>query len=120
VLGDGCKSCVTKLEICIVDPYSSFIIEGCISLVIGFVILLTLPRDQAKAWFLNAEEKALMSARVQRDAAANKEGDKLSWKYVRMAISDPVIWIASIALFCSTTPLFGFGTFLPTIIVGLG
>lgn len=86
---------------------------------IGFVILLTLPRDSTKAWFLNAEERALMSARIQRDATT-KEDDKFSWKYVRMAILDPVIWIASIALFCATTPLFGFGTFLPTIIVGLG
>jgi MFS family permease len=96
-----------------------FIIEGCISIVIGFALWITLPRNSEKAWFLNAEERAQMSARIQRDAKSN--GDKkFAWKYVRMAVSDPLILISSIALFCSTIPLFGFGTFLPTIIVGLG
>lgn len=96
-----------------------FIIEGCISVVIGFALWVTLPRNSQKAWFLNAEEKALMSARSQRDAIDNGD-EKFSWVYVRMALTDPLIYIASVALFCSTIPLFGFGTFLPTIIVGLG
>jgi len=96
-----------------------FIIEGCISIAIGGAMWLTLPRNSQQAWFLNAEERALMSARIQRDAAY-KGDDKFSWTYVKMAFTDPLIYIASIALFCSTIPLFGFGTFLPTIILGLG
>ncbi|OBT70771.1 hypothetical protein VF21_10192 [Pseudogymnoascus sp. 05NY08] len=96
-----------------------FIIEGCISIVIGFALWITLPRDSQKAWFLNAEEKAVMNARIKRDATYKGE-EKFSWKYVRMAVSDPLIYIAGVALFCSSIPLFGFGTFLPTIIVGLG
>lgn len=60
-----------------------------------------------------------MMARKQRDAIYKGE-DKFSWSYVKMALTDPFIYIAAASLFCSSVPLFGFGTFLPTIIKGLG
>ncbi|KAL6251349.1 hypothetical protein RBB50_001557 [Rhinocladiella similis] len=96
-----------------------FIIEGIISFVLGGLCWLTLPSTAEKAWFLNAEEKELMLARKQRDAIYKGE-DKFSWSYVKMALTDPFIYIAAASLFCSSVPLFGFGTFLPTIIKGLG
>ncbi|RDW75399.1 hypothetical protein BP6252_06541 [Coleophoma cylindrospora] len=96
-----------------------FIIEGCISVVVGGALWFTLPRHAQKAWFLTSKEKSLLNARTQRDAASNEE-QKFEWKYLRMAVSDPLLWTASIGLFCSSIPFFGFGTFLPTIIQGLG
>ncbi|RDW85440.1 hypothetical protein BP5796_03765 [Coleophoma crateriformis] len=96
-----------------------FIIEGCISVVVGGALWFTLPRHAQKAWFLTSEEKLLLNARTQRDAVPNEE-QKFEWKYLRMALSDPLLWAASIGLFCSSIPFFGFGTFLPTIIQGLG
>lgn len=96
-----------------------FIIEGIISFVLGGLCWLTLPSTAEKAWFLNEEEKELMMARKQRDAIYKGE-DKFSWSYVKMALTDPFIYIAAASLFCSSVPLFGFGTFLPTIIKGLG
>ncbi|KAL6401151.1 high-affinity nicotinic acid transporter [Ilyonectria robusta] len=96
-----------------------FIIEGCISIVIGLALWVTLPFSSEKAWFLNAEESAVMSLRIQRDAAYKGEGE-FSWKYVRMAFTEPIIYVAALGLFCSSIPLFGFATFLPTIMVGLG
>jgi hypothetical protein len=79
---------------------------------------MTLPSSPASAWFLTTPEQAVMKSRVERDAAYKGE-ERFSWSFVRMALSDPLIYIAGAALFCSSIPLFGFGTFLPTIIVGL-
>ncbi|KIV85596.1 hypothetical protein PV11_01274 [Exophiala sideris] len=75
-----------------------FIIEGIISFFLGGACWLTMPSTAEKAWFLNQEEKDLMVARSRRDA----------------------IYKGDANLFCSSIPLFGFGTFLPTIIKGLG
>jgi len=96
-----------------------FIIEGAVSLVLGIALWATLPRDSTRAWFLNPDEKELMLRRSQRDAAY-KGDDKFSYKYIIQAFRDPIIYIAAVGLFCSSFPLFGFGTFLPTIIMGLG
>ncbi|RDL30983.1 Uncharacterized protein BP5553_09772 [Venustampulla echinocandica] len=96
-----------------------FIIEGCVSIVMGAALWLTLPRNAQTAWFLTIKETEVMKARMQRDAIYSGE-EKFSWVYVKMAMSDPLIYLGGIALFASGIPLFGFGTFLPTIVVGLG
>jgi MFS family permease len=96
-----------------------FIVEGIISFVVAICIWFTLPRDATKAWFLKPEEREVMRLRRQRDAEYTGD-DEFSWEYVRMAFSDPLIYIAAIAFFCATVPFFGFATFLPTIIQGLG
>lgn len=96
-----------------------FIVEGCVSFGIGMALWLTLPSSPASAWFLTEPEKEAMKSRLLRDAAY-KGKEEFSWVFVRTALSDPLIYIAGLALFCSSIPLFGFGTFLPTIIVGLG
>lgn len=96
-----------------------FIVEGIISLVLGCVSWLTMPKDAENAWFLTEEEKALMCARKERDAIY-KGDDDFSWRFVKMAFTDPFVYLAAVGLFCASVPLFGFTTFLPTIIKGLG
>ncbi|RFN44813.1 allantoate transport protein [Fusarium flagelliforme] len=95
-----------------------FIIEGAISLLVGAICWLSLPSSPETAWFLNAEEKVTMKLIKERNNPF-KETVKFSWKQVGMAVTDPLIWLASIALFCSSIALFGFGTFLPTLLKGL-
>ncbi|KAI1047824.1 hypothetical protein LB505_013571 [Fusarium chuoi] len=48
-----------------------------------------------------------------------KETEGFSWKQVVMALTDPLVWLASVSLFCASIALFGFGTFLPTLLKGL-
>ncbi|PGH09889.1 hypothetical protein AJ80_07599 [Polytolypa hystricis UAMH7299] len=96
-----------------------FIVEGIISIVLGCICLLSLPKSAENAWFLNEEEKAVMRARKERDAIYKGE-EKFEWKYVKMAFLDPFIYVAGAGLFLASIPLFGFNTFLPTIIRGLG
>lgn len=96
-----------------------FIVEAIISIIVSLIVFISLPRTSEKAWFLNKEEKALMAARRIRDGVY-KGKDEFSWTYVRTAFTDPLIYLAAVTFFCATVPFFGFATFLPTIILGLG
>lgn len=97
-----------------------FIVEGAISLFLGLVSLLTLPRNATSAWFLSAEETELVELKMKRDIAYTGEDLGFSWSYVWMAMTDSVVWVGALSIFCAGIPLFGFGIFLPTIIQGMG
>jgi hypothetical protein len=60
-----------------------------------------------------------MQLRKRRDAKFRGE-DKLDKKWIRIAFTDPFVYLASLAFFASSVAIFGFGLFLPTIIKGLG
>ena len=96
-----------------------FIIEGAISIVVGLLCWVSLPRSSQDAWFLKDDEKQLMEERRRRDVAYTGP-DEFSLSYVWMAFTDVMVWVAAFSLFCAGIPLFGFGIFLPTIIRGLG
>ncbi|UNI23800.1 hypothetical protein JDV02_009597 [Purpureocillium takamizusanense] len=95
-----------------------FIIEGTISLVVGALCWVSLPTTPETAWFLNKEERATMAtirARNQRFGSS----ERLSWKKAGTALADPLVWIASVAMFFSSIAMFGFSTFLPTLLKGM-
>lgn len=96
-----------------------FIIEGAISIGIGMLCWVSLPRSSQDAWFLKDDEKRLMEERRQRDIAYTGS-DEFSSSYILMAFTDIMVWVAAFSLFCAGIPLFGFGLFLPTIIRGIG
>lgn len=96
-----------------------FIVEGVVSIGVCIIMWFTLPRSAERAWFLNEEERALMRARKARDARF-KGADRFSWKYAKRAFTDSFVYLAAALLFASSIPLFGFSTFLPTILKGLG
>lgn len=95
-----------------------FIIEGTISLVIGAICWVSLPTSPETAWFLNDAEKNTMSMMKLRDQPY-EVADKFAWKQFSRALLDPLVWLASVALFCSSIALFGFSTFLPTLLKGM-
>ena len=97
-----------------------FIIEGCISAGVGIVIWLCLPSTAEKAWYLNAHEKEAMKARAERNAFYKGEDGKFKWRYLKLAISDIFVLVASFTLFAHSVALLGLSIFLPTIIHGLG
>ncbi|CAM1508102.1 Fc.00g049500.m01.CDS01 [Cosmosporella sp. VM-42] len=96
-----------------------FIIEGVVSMTVGFIFLLTIPVSAEKAWFLNAEQADAMLKKKQRDALF-KGQENLEKKHIWMALKDPLVYLTGFSLFASSLPLLGFGTFLPTIILGFG
>lgn len=96
-----------------------FIIEGAISLALGIVAFFSIPVSAEKAWFLTAEQAEAMRRKKERDALF-KGQDKLESKHIWMALKDPLVYLTGFTLFASSLPLLGFGTFLPTIILGFG
>lgn len=96
-----------------------FIVEGVISLVLGLLCWISLPTAPETAWFLNGDERAVIT-RIRELNQPLKEAKKLDWSQALMAITDPFLYLYSAALFCSSIALFGFGTFLPTLLKGMG
>lgn len=95
-----------------------FIIEFCITLVFCGVGMCFLPDKVEEAWFLNAEEKETMRLKKERDLMIRGE-DKFDRKWIKLALTDPFVYLLGIAFFTSSVAINGFGVFLPTIIAGL-
>ena len=69
-----------------------YIIEGIFSIVIAIAVWFGLPTNPAEAYFLNAEEKAMMRLRyAQRKQYMGSED--FSWEEVRIAFKDPKLYL---------------------------
>ncbi|EOD47392.1 Major facilitator superfamily [Neofusicoccum parvum] len=96
-----------------------YIIEGIFSILVAFVVYFGLPNDPSNAYFLNAEEKELMRVRaIQRQAYMGSE--EFDWNEVKLALVDPKVYLSGAIQFCQDILLYGFSTFLPSIIKGMG
>ncbi|RFU74610.1 high-affinity nicotinic acid transporter [Trichoderma arundinaceum] len=96
-----------------------FIIEGVISMTVGLIFFITIPFSAEKAWFLSTDQAESMRVRKEREALF-KGQDEFKWRYVGLALKDPLVYLTGFTLFASTLPVLAFGTFLPTIILGFG
>ncbi|KAK7210354.1 hypothetical protein V2G26_017532 [Clonostachys chloroleuca] len=94
-----------------------FIIEGLPSVVLAVVTFFALPNDAQTAYFLTKEERALMEVRRGREYGSTEQ---FNTKDMNRAFLDWKVWAFSIAQFGVDTMLYGFSTFLPTIINSLG
>ena len=89
------------------------IIEGLPTFILGISCWWILPDGPETANFLNAEERQMMLA---RRAAQTGVTDVFEWADVRKGLKDWKIYVFCAAQFCEDTMLYGFSTFLPTII----
>ncbi|KAK2838272.1 hypothetical protein FQN49_006446 [Arthroderma sp. PD_2] len=101
-----------------------FIMEGVISIIVGFlsyIFLVNFPDRASGAWgFLNDKELAFVIRRVNRDRGdAHVEPFTLG-RFLRPAL-DLKIWGFAMIFFCSTTVSYAIAYFLPIILSdGLG
>ncbi|CAM1509126.1 Fc.00g028650.m01.CDS01 [Cosmosporella sp. VM-42] len=96
------------------------IIEGIPSFVVGVVTYFVLPNDAETASFLSEEEKELMRRRHEREYGNTKSSQEFSKRDMMCAFKDWKVWAFCAAQFGVDTMLYGFSTFLPTIINSLG
>ncbi|KAI1812821.1 DNA-repair protein rad2 [Poronia punctata] len=96
------------------------ILEGIPSILLGVVTLFFLPNDPDHAYFLTPEEKKFMATRNQAHYGFTAKAEKFSKEDMMKAFKDWKVWLFCINQFGSDTMLYGFSTFLPTIIKGLG
>lgn len=92
-----------------------YIIEGIFSLVIAVTVWFGLPTNPAEAWFLSADQRAMMRAR-QEETAQYIGSDEFKWEEVRIAFRDPKLYLSGAIQFCQDILLYGFSTFLPAIL----
>ncbi|KAJ5104293.1 hypothetical protein NUU61_001640 [Penicillium alfredii] len=96
-----------------------YIIEGLFSIVCAILIWFGLPNNPAEAYFLSSEEKWMM--RVRNEQRRKYMGsDKFSWTEMRIALGDPKLFLSGVIQFCQDILLYGFSTFLPTILKSMG
>ncbi|KAK1232451.1 hypothetical protein PQX77_004428 [Marasmius sp. AFHP31] len=96
-----------------------YLIEGIVTIVIGFICIPFVPDSYEEAWYLNKREKFLM--RVREIQSREYMGDtSFSWGEVRKAFTDPVIYLSGFVQMGLDTCLYGFSTFLVVIINELG
>nr|RBQ95161.1 hypothetical protein FVER53263_20678 [Fusarium verticillioides] len=96
-----------------------FIVEFGLTVVICGIGLIFLPGKVEEAWFLSEEEKETMRMKKERDYITRGE-DKFEKKWIKIALTDPFVYLLGVAFFTSSVAINGFGVFLPTIISGLG
>ncbi|QRV81255.1 major facilitator superfamily transporter [Ceratobasidium sp. AG-Ba] len=96
------------------------IIEGLPSVVLGCVLPFVLADDPDSAKWLTKEEKEFIRARKLRQQGENAEAQKFHWSDVRKCFKDPKVYAFAAGQFGCDTMLYGFSTFLPTIIQQLG
>lgn len=96
-----------------------FIIEGIFSIIVAVVVWFGLPNEPSRGYFLSARQKEIMEQRaIQR--AAYMGSDKFSWDEVKISLRDPKVYLSGCIQFCQDILLYGFSTFLPSIIREMG
>jgi MFS family permease len=92
------------------------ILEGIPTFALGIATWFILPKTPETAYFFTAEEKAFAAARLKRQTGYTKKAAEFHWDDVRKCVKDWKVWVFCFAQFGSDTMLYGYSTFLPTII----
>lgn len=97
-----------------------FILEGIPTVILGVITFFVLANDPESAKYLSEDEKHLLQARRQRQAGYNKSWDEFKTRDAIKGAKDWKVLIFCAAQFCGAAMLYGYSTFLPTIILQLG
>lgn len=92
------------------------IIEGLPTFVLGISCIWILADDPETASYLNEEEKEMIFA---RRAAQLGQSDVFDWADVKKGLKDWKVYVICVGQFGTDCMLYGYSTFLPTIIEGI-
>ncbi|KAI6782675.1 putative transporter -like protein [Emericellopsis cladophorae] len=96
------------------------IIEGLPTTILGIAVLWWLADAPGSAKYLSSEDKALIDLRMRRQVGHTKSSDLMHKEDVYAGLKDWKIWLMCFGQFGADIILYGYSTFLPTIIDGLG
>ncbi|KAJ7503277.1 major facilitator superfamily domain-containing protein [Mycena galericulata] len=98
-----------------------FIIEGCITIAMGFLVMWMLPDYPHNTRWINDKERRLAQARLAEDAGeADQDTEADSpLRGLKLAVADPLVWLFSIMLFSQHLGR-SVGQFFPTVAKTLG
>lgn len=95
-----------------------YIVEGVFSITCVLAIWFGLPNDPSTAYFLSDEQKAMMKRRAE-ERKQYMGSEDFSWIEVKTAFRDPKLWVSGCIQFCQDILLYGFSTFLPSILAAM-
>ena len=95
------------------------ILEGLPTFCIGILSWWIMADDEDTAWYLNSDEKRLLSNRRSRQQGQTASAQKMHRKDVVFALKDWKVYIFCIADFSADLQFFGYSTFLPTIVAAI-
>ena len=87
---------------------------------LGIAVYFWLADEPETAYYLSQEEKDLMVVRKRRQIGHTSSGDQMHKEDVYKAFKDWKVWMFAFGQFAVDTILYGYSTFLPTIIKELG
>ncbi|KAJ9258162.1 hypothetical protein DTO195F2_5387 [Paecilomyces variotii] len=99
------------------------ILEGLPTIFLGVIAYFILADDPMSASWLTDREKELSRIRLHRDKTllgSDEQSGRIQWDEIMKGVKDWKVWVFSIAQLGTTLMLYGYSTFLPTIISGLG
>ncbi|KAI4163565.1 MAG: hypothetical protein LQ342_002837 [Letrouitia transgressa] len=96
------------------------IIEGLPTLILGVVTWFLLADSPETAFYLSSQEKELMRIRRERQTGQTQSAQELHRRDVLAGLRDWKIYAFCAGQFGVDTMLYGYSTFLPTIIADLG
>ncbi|WVW78056.1 hypothetical protein I302_100007 [Kwoniella bestiolae CBS 10118] len=96
-----------------------FIIEGALTIGVGFIVAFFIPDKYEDARYLDERQMFLMKVREAQEAAYSQDTG-FSWIEIRKALTDPVVYLSGFIQMCFDVCLYGFATFLVVIIKELG
>ncbi|KAF9445028.1 MFS general substrate transporter [Macrolepiota fuliginosa MF-IS2] len=97
-----------------------FILEGLLSVVVGFACFFLIPSTLEDARFLTAEEREVVLNRLEQDRPAILTSAGFQWKEVAGTLLSPHVLILAMIFFFNGAVLFGLAIFIPSIIKSLG
>lgn len=108
-----------------------FIIEGAMTMFVGLLALLVLPKGPGSAWFLSKSEKEYAAERMRIDNeryvlseygsdSTHKESQRLTKQDVIETAKDWKLWSILICNICASVPSQAFSVFLPIVVEGMG
>ncbi|KAI0696770.1 MFS general substrate transporter [Cerioporus squamosus] len=97
-----------------------FIIEGLITIVVGFIALFVLVDFPSSAPFLTPQERAYLMHRLKYDNSSVGEEEHFEMRHIWDAVLDWQVWILAIINMINSIAVYGITLFLPSIINGFG
>lgn len=97
-----------------------FILEGLLTMLLGFVSYFLVHDFPDDARFLSDEDRIRVIRRLKLDKQSSAEHEEFRMSYFWSAVSDWKMWLAMVIYMGCDMPLYAFSLFLPSIVKNLG
>ncbi len=96
-----------------------FLLQGVPTVLLGFLVYVLLNDGIAQAKWLNDEEKALLTAELEKDEKQRPQTSQTADTFASV-LKNKSVWLLGLIYFCIQMGVYAINFWLPTIVKGLG